>query len=156
MGSIVFSFILALYEVNVKNGYLTILRNTLCPSHAAIFTALLSWKLSGEVFSETKFLRLVLASFALALGFNISGTPLANVAVNPFASALAGLLFSKGLNYIKEVPTQLLSQIEGIVTEASKQIPSFDPTPASATTLPLLPIGIPFGIRINFFLFLGN
>ncbi len=87
---------------------------------AAIFTALLSWKLSGEVFSETKFLRLVLASFALALGFNISGTPLANVAVNPFASALAGLLFSKGLNYIKEVPTQLLSQIEDIVTEAVK------------------------------------
>ena len=72
----------------------------------AIFTALLSWKLSGEVFSETKFLRLVLASFALALGFNISGTPLANVAVNPFASALTGLLFSKGLNYIKEAPTQ--------------------------------------------------
>jgi hypothetical protein len=100
---------------------------------AAIFTALLSWKLSGEVFSETKFLRLVLASFALALGFNISGTPLANVAVNPFASALAGLLFSKGLNYIKEVPTQLLSQIEGIVTEASKQIPSTDQSPASAT-----------------------
>ena len=75
-------------------------------------SALLFWKLSGEVFSETKFLRLVLASFALALGFNISGTPLANLAVNPFASALAGLLFSKGLNYIKEVPTQLLSQVE--------------------------------------------
>jgi hypothetical protein len=44
----------------------------------AIFTALLSWKLSGEVFSETKFLRLVLASFTLALEFNVSGTPLAN------------------------------------------------------------------------------
>ena len=85
------------------------------------------------MFSETKFLRLVLASFALALGFNISGTPLANVAVNPFASALAGLLFSKGLNYIKEVPTQLLSQIEGIVTEAAKQVPASDPTPASPT-----------------------
>src|SRR5208283_1343134 len=95
----------------------------------AIFTALISWKLSGDVFSETKFLRLVLASFALALGFNISGTPLANVAVNPFASALAGLLFSKGLNYIKEVPTQLLTQIESIVTEAAKQIPSSDPIP---------------------------
>jgi hypothetical protein len=105
---------------------------------AAIFTALLSWKLSGEVFSETKFLRLVLASFALALGFNISGTPLANVAVNPFASALAGLLFSKGLNYIKEIPTQLLSQIESIVTEAAKQVPASNPSSApSATTLPV-------------------
>jgi hypothetical protein len=49
----------------------------------------------------------LLESFALALGFNISGTPLANVATNPFASALAGLLFSKELNYIKEVPTLL-------------------------------------------------
>ena len=100
---------------------------------AAIFTALLSWKLSGEVFSETKFLRLVLASFALALGFNLSGTPLANVAVNPFASALAGLLFSKGLNYIKEVPTQLLSQIGDIVTEAAKQVPESGPAPLTAT-----------------------
>ena len=107
----------------------------------AIFTALLSWKLSGEVFSETKFLRLVLASFALALGFNISGTPLANVAVNPFASALAGLLFSKGLNYIKEVPTQLLAQIEGIVTEAAKQIPASDPTAAPASST--LPASVP-------------
>jgi hypothetical protein len=106
---------------------------------AAIFTALLSWKLSGEVFSETKFLRLVLASFALALGFNISGTPLANVAVNPFASALAGLLFSKGLNYIKEVPTQLLTQIEGIVTEAAKQTPA----PASATQPSSIPAASP-------------
>jgi hypothetical protein len=88
------------------------------------------------VFSETKFLRLVLASFALALGFNISGTPLANVAVNPFASALAGLLFSKGLNYIKEVPTQQLSQIESVVKEAAKQIPASDPTPASKPTTP--------------------
>jgi len=68
--------------------------------------------------------------YAKRLGFNISGTPLANVAVNPFASTLAGLLFSKGLNYIKEVPTQLLSQIDGIVTEAAKQIPASDPTPA--------------------------
>ena len=100
----------------------------------AIFTALLSWKLSGEVFSETKFLRLVLASFALALGFNISGTPLANVAVNPFASALAGLLFSKGLNYIKEVPTQLLTQIGDIVNEAAKQVPASDPAPKSASS----------------------
>ena len=49
----------------------------------AIFTALLSWKLSGEVFSETKFLRLVLASFALALGFNISGTPLSKRCSQP-------------------------------------------------------------------------
>ena len=88
------------------------------------------------MFSETKFLRLVLASFALALGFNISGTPLANVAVNPSASALAGLLFSKGLNYIKEVPTQQLSQIESVVKEAAKQIPASDPTPASKPTTP--------------------
>jgi hypothetical protein len=88
------------------------------------------------VFSETKFLRLVLASFALALGFNISGTPLADVAVNPFASALAGLLFSKGLNYIKEVPTQLLSEIGDIVTEAAKQIPATDPTPAQVSSTP--------------------
>ncbi len=103
----------------------------------AIFTALLSWKLSGEVFSETKFLRLVLASFTLALGFNISGTPLANSAVNPFASALAGLLFSKGLNYIKETPTQLLSQLEPIVTEAAKQILTSDPTSVpTPSTLP--------------------
>ena len=109
----------------------------------AIFTALLSWKLSGEVFSETKFLRSVLASFALALGFNISGTPLSNVAVNPFASALAGLLFSKGLNYIKEVPTQLLTQINGIVTEAEKQIPASDPTAAPSSPTP--PASIPTG-----------
>ncbi|MGA3110453.1 MAG: hypothetical protein ABSE15_00290 [Candidatus Bathyarchaeia archaeon] len=68
--------------------------------------------------------------------FNISGTPLANVAVNPFASALAGLLFSKGLNYIKEVPTQLLSQIESIVTTAAKQIPDSNPLPTSASTTP--------------------
>jgi hypothetical protein len=33
------------------------------------------------------------------LGFTISGTPLANVAVNPFASALAGLLFSNIPDY---------------------------------------------------------
>ena len=72
------------------------------------------------------------ASIALALGFNISGTPFANVAVNPFASALAGLVFSKGLNYTNEVPTQLLSQIEGVVTEAAKQIPASDPTPSPA------------------------
>jgi len=110
---------------------------------AAIFTVLVSWKLSGEVFSETKFLRLVLASFAIALGFNISGTPLANVAVNPFASALAGLLFSKGLNYIKEVPTQLLTQINGIVTEAEKQIPASDPTAAPSSPTP--PASIPTG-----------
>ena len=42
---------------------------------------------------------------------------------NPFASALAELLFSKALDYIKRPPTQLLSQIEGIVTQAAKQIP---------------------------------
>ena len=108
---------------------------------AAIFTALVSWKLSGEVFSETKFLRLVLASFAIALGFNISGTPLANVAVNPFASALTGLLFSKGLNYIKEIPTQQLTQINGIVTEAAKQIPVSDTTPVPAPSTP--PASVP-------------
>lgn len=73
-------------------------------------------------------------TFALALGFNISGTPLANVAVNPFASALAGLLFSKELNYIKEIPTQLLSQMDGIVTEAAKQIPASDPTSSSTSS----------------------
>jgi hypothetical protein len=106
---------------------------------AAIFTALVSWKLSGEVFSETKFLRLVLASFAIALGFNISGTPLANVAVNPFASALTGLLFSKGLNYIKEVPTQLLTQIDGIVTEAAKQMPDSTSSTASSNLSTLAP-----------------
>ena len=106
----------------------------------AIFTALISWKLSGEVFSETKFLRLVLASFALASGFNLSGTPLANVAVNPFASALTGLLFSKALNYIKESPTQLLTQIENIVTEAAKQIPASDPTSALPSQTPTAPI----------------
>ena len=75
--------------------------------------------------------------------FNTSGTPLANVAVNPFASALAGLLFSKGLNYIKEVPTQLLSQIEGIVTEAAKQIPASDPTPAQAPQTLTAPVSVP-------------
>jgi len=53
-----------------------------------------------------------------------------------FASALAGLLFSKGLNYIKEVPTQQLSQIETVVKEAAKQIPASDPTPASKPTTP--------------------
>jgi hypothetical protein len=80
---------------------------------------------------------LLLFCVALALGFNISGTPLANVAVNPFASALAGLLFSKGLNYIKEAPTQLLSQIGDIVTEGAKQIPASDPTSVPTTsTLP--------------------
>ena len=78
---------------------------------------------------------MVLASFALALGFNISGTPLANVAVNPFASALAGLLFSKGLNYIKEVPTQLLTQIEDIVTKAAKQIPASNPTQSQTSPI---------------------
>jgi hypothetical protein len=80
------------------------------------------------------------------LGFNISGTPLANVAVNPFASALAGLLFSKALNYIKEVPTQLLSQIESIVTEASKQIPAPDSTaiPSPST----LPVSVPSATSI--------
>ena len=80
-------------------------------------------------------------NFALALGFNISGTPLANVAVNPFASALAGLLFSKGLNYIKEIPTQQLTQINGIVTEAAKQIPVSDTTPVPAPSTP--PASVP-------------
>ena len=77
--------------------------------------------------------------------FNISGTPLANVAVNPFASALAGLLFSKGLNYIKEVPTQLLSEIEPIVTEAAEQIPTTDPTPSQPppTTMASVPTAPP-------------
>jgi hypothetical protein len=81
----------------------------------------------------------VLASFAIALGFNISGTPLANVAVNPFASALTGLLFSKGLNYIKEVPTQLLTQIDGIVTEAAKQMPDSTSSTASSNLSTLAP-----------------
>ncbi len=78
--------------------------------------------------------------------FNITGTPLANVAVNPFASALTGLLFSKGLNYIKEVPTQPLSQIGDIVADAAKQIPASDPTPApsASSTLPAsVPVASP-------------
>jgi len=57
-----------------------------------------------------------------------------------FASALAGLLFSKGLNYIKEVPTQLLSQIGNIVTEASKQIPASGPTSKLASKSPEEPV----------------
>jgi hypothetical protein len=53
------------------------------------------------------------------------------------------LLFSTGLNYIKEVPTQLLTQINGIVTEAEKQIPASDPTAAPSSPTP--PASIPTG-----------
>jgi hypothetical protein len=100
---------------------------------------------------------LQVASFALALGFNISGTPSANVVVNPFASELAGLLFIKGLNYIKEFPTQLLSQIESIVTDAAKQIPASGPTPAKPSPirqLQFLQRLLSLKTKIFFFIFL--
>ncbi len=78
-------------------------------------------KLREKCSAKPNFLRLVFASFVLASEFNISCTSLANVAVNLFASALAGLLFSKGLNYIREAPKRPLSQIEGIVTKAANK-----------------------------------
>ncbi len=69
----------------------------------SIIYAVIAWKLSGEAFSETKFLRTVALSFAMALGFSVTGTPLSSIYVSPFASTLVGVIGSKYLNSIKEV-----------------------------------------------------
>ncbi len=77
----------------------------------SIVYALIAWKLSGEAFSETKFLRTVAISFAMALGFSVSGTPLSSIYVSPFASTLVGTVASKYLNSIREVVAPIAAAV---------------------------------------------
>ena len=64
----------------------------------AVVYALLAWKISGEAFDETKFLRTISLALLMALGFNVSGTPLGSIYVSPFASTVVGTLLSKYIN----------------------------------------------------------
>jgi hypothetical protein len=65
---------------------------------AVVVYSVIAWKISGESYSEAKFLRTIALAFFVALGFNISGTPLDSVYVSPFASTLTSALMSKFIN----------------------------------------------------------
>ncbi len=64
----------------------------------AVVYAVIAWKISGESYSQTKFLRTVALAFIVALGISVSGTPLNNVYASPFASTLTAALMSKFIN----------------------------------------------------------
>ena len=73
---------------------------------ASVAYSLIAWKLSGETFSETKFLRTTALSTLMALGFSVTGTPLGNVYVSPFAATLVSALGSKYLNTLSPATIQ--------------------------------------------------
>jgi hypothetical protein len=88
----------------------------------SIVYALIAWKLSGEAFSETKFLRTVALSFAMALGFSVSGTPLSSIYVSPFASTLVGIIGSKYLNSIREVVAPIAKDLGTVDVSKPEQV----------------------------------
>lgn len=73
---------------------------------AGAIYAVLNWQISGEAFSKTKFLRTILAGFAIAVGIELTDTPLNSVYVEPFVSTLFAVMVSKGLNKVKPVETK--------------------------------------------------
>ena len=85
----------------------------------AVVYALLAWKISGEVFSEAKFLRTVSLAFLMALGFSVSGTPLDSIYVSPFASTLVGVIISKFIN--SQTPTDRASMLQQASTQPQQQ-----------------------------------
>jgi len=67
---------------------------------AVVLYAVIAWQISGEAFDEKKFTRTLFLGFLMALGFNVSGTPLGSVYVSPFASTLVASLISKFINSV--------------------------------------------------------
>jgi hypothetical protein len=97
--------------------------------------ATLSWKLSGEQFSETKYFRTILISIACALGLTVSGAPLDSVYVSPFASTLVGVVGSKALNKAKTVPVEQKQAVEELIQatlNTAALSPSPSPSPSSS------------------------
>jgi len=60
--------------------------------------AVIAWKISGEPYRETKFVRTVVLAFLMALGFNVTDTPFGSIYASPFASTLTAALMSKFIN----------------------------------------------------------
>lgn len=85
----------------------------------AVLYAVLAWKISGEQFSEQKFLRTVTISFLMALGFSVSGTPLDSIYVSPFASTLVGVIISKFIN--SQTATDNASMLQQASTQPQQQ-----------------------------------
>jgi Zn-dependent protease len=92
-----------------------------------VIAALIGWYLSGEPFSETKFLRTVaLATFA-ALGLSVTG--ITGTYSTGFLSTLIGLLGSKGLNALKEIPANVKQEMQQ-VAQAAVDVADKKPPPA--------------------------
>ena len=97
---------------------------------AAAVYGVVSWKLSGEVFSETKFARTILVAVAASLGIAISGSA-PDIYVNSFASTMIAFVTSKVLGTIKPVTPEQKEEASVVIPAAINQITPVASAPAS-------------------------
>jgi hypothetical protein len=107
----------------------------------AVVVSFIGWKYSGEPFSETKFFRTVLLAVLSALGLSVlSLVGVGDIYSTSSLSPLLGLLGSKGLNYLNEVPTNIKQDISAIVQQVlvelnKKQTITSTSAPVVSTTI---------------------
>ena len=87
----------------------------------AMVYALFAWKLSGEQFNETKFIRTVVISFAMSLGLSATGV-VGDVYTNSMVSAFVGIAGSKLANAISEVPVAAINEAQQVVNAVAPAI----------------------------------
>lgn len=101
---------------------------------AGIFAAIVGWKMSGESFSEMKFLRTVFLGTLVALGLSVTG--LTGTYSTASISTIVGLFGSKALNMLNEVPVTVKQDIQTVAQTAVDATQKSQPaltTPPSAT-----------------------
>ena len=107
--------------INISN-YFAILLSVL----AAAVYGIVSWKMSGEKFSETKLARTVLVALAASLSITISGTA-PDVYVNSFASTMISLIVSKVAGTVKPVAPEQTQTAETIIDAALPEVTESQP-----------------------------
>jgi len=107
--------------INISN-YFAILLSVL----AAAVYGIVSWKMSGEKFSETKLARTILVALAASLSITISGTA-PDVYVNSFASTMISLVVSKVAGTVKPVTPEQTQTVETVINATLPEVTESQP-----------------------------